>query len=101
MDCNKTKKKAKGTESKSKNVKKTDNHLIDRQEIDLNKIIKIAKGMGINSKNMEKTELIRAIQRGENNIDCYGTQRVENCHEDLCLWRADCLGADSKKSAIR
>ena len=55
-----------------------------------NEIKKMAKVMGINTRGMKKVEVIRSIQRAENNIDCYGTDRVKTCNEDVCLWRADC-----------
>jgi len=38
-----------------------------------NDIRNMAKRMGINSYRMKKKELIQAIQRGENNINCHGT----------------------------
>ena len=60
-----------------------------------NEIKKMAKESGINSYRMKKTEIIRAIQRAENNIDCYGTERVANCNEDACLWRGDCVSLNS------
>ena len=69
--------------------------------MEFNKIRKMAKGMGIKSSNIKKPELIRAIQRAENNIDCYGTARVDNCHENECLWRADCLSANGVKGGIK
>jgi len=56
-----------------------------------NDIRNMAKGMGINSYGTKKKELIQAIQRGENNINCYGTVRVNDCNENNCLWREDCL----------
>lgn len=52
--------------------------------------------MGINIFQMNKTEIIRSIQREENNIDCYGSPRVEFCHERACLWRSDCLSLNDK-----
>jgi hypothetical protein len=55
-----------------------------------NEIKKMAKVMGINTRGMKKIEVIRSIQRAENNIDCYGTDRVKTCNEDVCLWRTDC-----------
>ncbi len=60
-----------------------------------NEIKKIAKGMGINTKGMKKTEVVRAIQRAENNIVCYGTERAETCNENGCLWRDDCFSVYS------
>ena len=59
--------------------------------MNFNEIRKMAKGMGINTNSMKKIEVIRSIQRAENNIVCYGTDRVKTCNEDVCLWRADCL----------
>jgi hypothetical protein len=59
--------------------------------MNLNDVRKMAKGMGINTYGMKKIGVIRAIQRAENNIDCYGTERVATCCEDRCLWRNDCL----------
>lgn len=56
-----------------------------------NEIQKMAKSMGINTFRMKKQEMIQAIQRAENNIDCFGTPRVEYCGELSCLWRDDCL----------
>jgi hypothetical protein len=56
-----------------------------------NEIRNMAKGMGINTYGMKKADVIRSIQRGENNIDCYGTLRVDVCNEETCLWRNDCL----------
>ena len=56
----------------------------------------MAKGMGIKKyNNMKNIDLIRAIQRAENNIACYGTQRVDSCQEETCAWRNDCLALNS------
>jgi hypothetical protein len=59
-------------------------------------IQKMAKGMDINTYRMKKTDMIRAIQREENNIECYGTDRVDICEEEVCLWRDDCLTLHNK-----
>jgi len=64
--------------------------------MNFNAIRKMATTMNINTYRMKKIDIIRAIQRAENNIECYGTQRVNNCHEDACLWRDDCLSANHK-----
>jgi hypothetical protein len=61
-----------------------------------NEIQKMAKGMGIKTFQMKKPDMIRAIQRMENNIDCFGSDRVNDCQESLCLWRDDCLGLSGK-----
>ena len=57
---------------------------------------KKAKNMGMNTFQMNKTEIIRSIQREENNIDCYGSPRAEFCNERACLWRNDCLSLNDK-----
>ena len=59
-------------------------------------IQKMAKGMDIKPYRMKKTDMIRAIQREENNIECYGTDRVDICEEEACLWRGDCLTLNNK-----
>jgi len=51
-------------------------------------IKKMARDMGLKTYGMKKTDMVRAIQRAENNIECYGTERVETCHEDASLFRA-------------
>ena len=60
-------------------------------------IRKKAKQMGINPNKMNKTDLIRSIQRGEANIDCFATARVEHCGELGCLWRTDCMPRKADK----
>jgi hypothetical protein len=62
-----------------------------------NEIQNMAKGMGINIFRMKKIDMIRSIQKAENNIDCYGTERVEHCHEDECCWRGDCRSLNNKR----
>jgi len=63
-----------------------------------NEIRNMAKGMGINTYGMKKTDVVRAIQREENNIDCYATQRVDICNEEACLWRNDCIALNHIKN---
>ncbi len=64
-----------------------------------NEIRKMAGGMGINTYRMKKADLVRRIQQAENNIECYGTERVAYCNEHECLWRNDCLSLNSNKKA--
>jgi hypothetical protein len=66
----------------------------------LEEIQNMARGMGIRSLKMKKAHLIRAIQRAENNIECYGTRRVDNCQEIACLWKSDCLSLNNKGRAL-
>ena len=56
-----------------------------------NEIQKMAKNMGVNTFQMKKKDMILAIQRSENNIECFGSPRVEHCQELTCLWRDDCV----------
>ena len=59
-------------------------------------IRKMAKDMDVNTYRMRKTDVIRAIQDAENNIECYGTERVSSCDEQACLWRSDCLTLNNR-----
>jgi hypothetical protein len=59
-----------------------------------NDIRKMAKDMGIKSHRMKKQDLIHVIQRTENNIECFGTPRVDYCDEEVCLWREDCVSTN-------
>jgi hypothetical protein len=56
-----------------------------------NEIRKMAKSMQINTNRLKLPDIIRSIQRAENNIECFGTQRVDSCNEDACLWRNRCM----------
>jgi hypothetical protein len=56
-----------------------------------NEIQKMAKNRGVNTFQMKKKDMILAIQRSENNIECFGSPRVEHCQELTCLWRDDCV----------
>jgi len=58
--------------------------------MNINEIKSMAKKNGVKTGKMQKAEIIRAIQRAENNFDCYGTDRVQNCNEQKCLWLSDC-----------
>jgi len=57
----------------------------------INDIRRMAKAMNINTYKMKKLDMIRAIQRVENNLECFGTERINYCNEDDCLWKNDCL----------
>ena len=56
---------------------------------------KMANDMDINTYKMKKVDIIHAIQTAENNIDCYGTERVDSCQEQACLWKNDCLSLNN------
>ena len=53
-------------------------------------IKEIAQKMEIPVKKMTKAELIRAIQKKEQNTPCFDTGAALTCGQDKCLWRADC-----------
>jgi hypothetical protein len=61
-----------------------------RGKMKFNEIRKMAKDLEISTYRMNKTDIIREIQRTENNIECFGTERVDYCGEDGCLWKHDC-----------
>jgi len=56
-----------------------------------------AKQLNIKPGKMKKKELIQAIQKAENNIVCYGSNRAAYCGEDDCLWRRDCDISDGEE----
>jgi len=60
-------------------------------------IQKMAKDMDVSTYRMKKTDVIRAIQQAENNIDCYGTERVVTCQEHACLWKSDCENLNNNR----
>lgn len=59
--------------------------------MEVKEIRKIAAQLGINPTGMEKADLIRAIQRAEGIAECFGFAAAEECDEESCLWREDCL----------
>lgn len=40
---------------------------------------------------LRKGEMIRAIQRAEENQDCFGSAWRFDCQQFNCCWRQDCL----------
>jgi hypothetical protein len=64
---------------------------LKEKNMTFNEIRKMAKGMQINTNRLKLPDIIRSIQRAENNIECFGTQRVDSCNENVCLWRNRCL----------
>ncbi len=51
----------------------------------------IAKERGLKVGKMNKVDIIRTIQRAEENADCFGTEHVNICGQTNCLWREDCM----------
>jgi len=58
-------------------------------------IAEIARAKRVRVGNMKKENIIRAIQRSEGNSDCFATNAADHCERKSCLWRQDCLTADS------
>ena len=50
----------------------------------------IAKKMGLNASKMRKAELVRMIQKTENNTPCFQTGAASSCGQENCLWLSDC-----------
>jgi hypothetical protein len=63
----------------------------------INDIRQFAKQMNVNTFGMNKTDIIRSVQRAENNFGCFATERLEHCNEHACLWREDCISANNKQ----
>ncbi|WP_430755056.1 SAP domain-containing protein [Magnetovirga frankeli] len=57
---------------------------------------KLASQLGIKSGRIKKAELIRLIQEAEDNPQCFGTERIQDCPEVSCLWREDCSAEFAK-----
>ena len=51
--------------------------------------------MGVQTFGKKKIELIRAIQKAENSIECFATARMKDCQEKACLWKNDCLALNN------
>ena len=49
-----------------------------------------AKTMGIPTARKGKEKLIREIQRGEGNRDCYNRGESRTCGQVVCAWRDGC-----------
>jgi hypothetical protein len=54
----------------------------------------LAKQRGINPGKLNKLSLIRHIQKGEGNNECYASTQSTACGQMSCLWRTDCIKAD-------
>ena len=65
----------------------------------LEEIRSIAKTRGVHPGKHSKTELIKAIQTGEGNFDCFASAYSGECDQTGCSWRADCFEA-AKQGAL-
>jgi len=50
----------------------------------------IAKKMGLKAAKMKKVELVRTIQKAEENTPCFQTGAANSCGQANCLWLSDC-----------
>ncbi|MBW6510264.1 MAG: SAP domain-containing protein [Desulfuromonadales bacterium] len=58
--------------------------------MNMKEIKALAAQKGLRAGRLKKDELIRTIQKAENNNPCYMTNQVDQCREMTCLWRGDC-----------
>lgn len=61
---------------------------------------KLAKQHGLAPEKPDKIELIRGIQRGEGNFDCFAKAHDGYCDQAACRWRADCLPTATQRPEI-
>jgi hypothetical protein len=54
-------------------------------------LVKIAKQHAIRPVGLKRPEIVRAIQRAENNFDCYASACHGECDQAECLWRDTCF----------
>jgi len=59
----------------------------------LEEVRAIARSHSIKPDHLSKTELIKAIQIGEGNFDCFGSAVDGECDQQDCLWREDCFAS--------
>ena len=50
----------------------------------------IAEKMGLKASKMKKAELVRMIQKTENNTPCFQTGAASSCGQENCMWLSDC-----------
>lgn len=61
--------------------------------MDIAKIRSIAESQNIDPGQLSKTALIKSIQSGEGNFDCYASAYAGECDQFDCSWREDCFDA--------
>jgi hypothetical protein len=50
----------------------------------------IAEKMGLKASKMKKAELVRMIQKTEENTPCFQTGSSSSCGQENCMWLSDC-----------
>jgi len=58
--------------------------------MNMNEIKTIAAEHGVKPGKLKKAELVRAIQKAENNPECFMIGLLDQCVEYDCLWRGGC-----------
>ena len=58
----------------------------------------LAKHLNIKTSRRSKADVIKSIQRAENNFDCYLTAEDGFCDQFTCTWRSDCLNGSNKNN---
>ena len=58
--------------------------------MNMNDVKAIAKERGVKPGKMKKIELVREIQKAEDNPQCFCTGYSDQCGQYDCLWRPDC-----------
>jgi hypothetical protein len=60
----------------------------------MNEVRKLLKNKGIKQPaRATKVELVRLLQRSEDNFDCFATAVDGVCDQMSCVWREDCFKA--------
>jgi len=59
--------------------------------MNMQQLREIAKEHGVKPGSLKKMELVQAIQLHEGNEACFGTGMSEQCGQNDCLWKEDCI----------
>jgi hypothetical protein len=66
-------------------------HVHTEDVMKLEEIKEIAKQHNIKVGKMKKADLVKAVQLAEQNDACFDTGKVDNCGQETCIWREDCV----------
>ncbi|MCF6266724.1 MAG: Rho termination factor N-terminal domain-containing protein [Desulfuromusa sp.] len=58
--------------------------------MNMTQIRTMARELGVKTGKLRKAELIRTIQKAEDNPQCFNTNFSQKCGQEQCLWREDC-----------
>jgi hypothetical protein len=59
--------------------------------MNMQQIRELAKEKGAKISKMNKVDAIRMIQLTEGNFDCFAKSDAEQCGQDECLFKEDCV----------